>query len=164
LRKKSHTLWRENKFISRNNIFFQREKVFPTPLFNFPKFCKEQKEMEILQKIRGVISRLDHALAHANEAKPPVTPIFYEERIAEAIAVLRGVLNDPKHSEFDLDYEILECVICSGQIEHKRKPDGEVYWTEGNNAEPIEDGRCCESCNSSVVIPARLEQLRGGVQ
>ena len=120
--------------------------------------------MEILQKIRGVISRLDHALAHADEARPPVTSLFYEERIAEAIASLRGVLNDPEYSEFDPDQEILECVICNGQIEHKRSPDGEVYWTTGNNAEPIGDGRCCESCNTSVVIPARLEHIEGGVQ
>jgi len=129
--------------------------------------------MEILQKIRGVISRLDHAVAHADEARPPVTSLFYEERIAEAIASLRGVSNDlileeqliePEYSEFDPDQEILECVICSGQIEHKRSLDGEVYWTTGNNAEPIGDGRCCESCNLSVVIPARLEHIEGGVQ
>jgi len=120
--------------------------------------------MEILQKIRGVISRLDHALAHADEARPPVTSLFYEERIVEAIASLRGVLNDPEYSEFDPDQEILECVICNGQIEHKRKPDGEVYWTEGNNAEPVAEGQCCESCNTNVVIPTRLGQIEGGVQ
>ena len=120
--------------------------------------------MEILQKIRGVISRLDHAVAHADEAKPPVTSLFYEERIAEAIASLRGVLNDPEYSEFDPDQEILECVICNGQIEHKRSPDGKVYWTLGNNAEPVAEGECCDSCNMNVVIPARLEHIEGGVQ
>ena len=30
----------------------------------------------------------------------------------------------------------------------------------GNNAQPVNDGVCCDECNSSVVIPARLNELR----
>ena len=120
--------------------------------------------MGILQKIRSVISRLDHALAHADEARPPVDSKFYEDRITEAISGLHGVLNDPDVSQFDPNYEIEKCVICNGDIEHLRNHDGEVYWTKGNNAEPVEEGQCCNACNSNVVLPARLEQLRGGVQ
>ena len=26
----------------------------------------------------------------------------------------------------------------------------------GNNAEPINDGRCCDFCNTAVVIPTRI--------
>ena len=26
----------------------------------------------------------------------------------------------------------------------------------GNNAEPINDGRCCDFCNMAVVIPTRI--------
>ena len=33
---------------------------------------------------------------------------------------------------------------------------GEVIWDEGNNAQPIKDGRCCDACNWSVVVPVRL--------
>jgi hypothetical protein len=33
-------------------------------------------------------------------------------------------------------------------------------WKEGNNAEPVNSGRCCDDCNMSVVIPARLKRLR----
>jgi hypothetical protein len=29
-------------------------------------------------------------------------------------------------------------------------------WTEGHNAEPITDGRCCETCNQTKVIPVRI--------
>ena len=36
---------------------------------------------------------------------------------------------------------------------------GEKYDHWGNNAEPvIEDGRCCDSCNWTVVIPARFRE------
>ena len=32
--------------------------------------------------------------------------------------------------------EILECVICEGDIEQKKTEDGKVYWNQGENAEP----------------------------
>ena len=36
---------------------------------------------------------------------------------------------------------------------------GEKYDRWGNNAEPvIEDGRCCDHCNWTVVIPARARE------
>lgn len=42
----------------------------------------------------------------------------------------------------------IKCCIC-----------GRPYVGHGNNAWPIkEDGRCCDACNMSVVIPARREQ------
>lgn len=36
----------------------------------------------------------------------------------------------------------------------------EKYTGLGNNARPINDGRCCDICNSTVVIPARLEMIQ----
>ena len=52
---------------------------------------------------------------------------------------------------------IIKCIICKDDIEHKMHPTtGEVYWTEGNNAQPVADGRCCDSCDCRVVIPTRL--------
>ena len=41
------------------------------------------------------------------------------------------------------------CIICGGEI-------GEGW---GNNPEPIKDyneGRCCDTCNFTVVIPERI--------
>ena len=38
---------------------------------------------------------------------------------------------------------------------------GDSYYGYGNNADPINAGRCCNQCNSLVVIPARVRQLRG---
>ena len=32
-----------------------------------------------------------------------------------------------------------------------------ILWDQGHNAEPINDGRCCTSCNYSVVTPTRLK-------
>jgi len=39
----------------------------------------------------------------------------------------------------------MKCSIC------KKDYDG---W--GNNAEPVNSGRCCDGCNWTQVIPARL--------
>jgi hypothetical protein len=44
----------------------------------------------------------------------------------------------------------MKCIICKGEIEQKE------HWAEGNNAEPIAKGRCCDACNMTVVIPTRL--------
>jgi len=40
-----------------------------------------------------------------------------------------------------------ECSICK-----------EVYIGFGNNAQPVNDGRCCDSCNTEVIM-ARLKQV-----
>lgn len=47
---------------------------------------------------------------------------------------------------------ILNCSICGTVI----MPDLQTGWSGGNNAEPINHGRCCNDCNSTKVIPARL--------
>tara|TARA_Y100000310_G_scaffold235407_1_gene238448 strand:+ start:439 stop:693 length:255 start_codon:yes stop_codon:yes gene_type:complete len=49
-----------------------------------------------------------------------------------------------------------ECVICKGDIEHQKTPEGAVFWTEGHNAWPIVDGQCCGICNDTKVLPRRL--------
>jgi len=45
----------------------------------------------------------------------------------------------------------MKCCICGSEI--MREANG---WDQGNNAQPIMDGRCCNSCNWSIVIPVRL--------
>jgi len=30
----------------------------------------------------------------------------------------------------------------------------------GNNAQPVNDGRCCDECNWTVVVPSRLQLAR----
>jgi len=49
----------------------------------------------------------------------------------------------------------MDCSICNKPIEVTT-----WGWAEGNNAEPINDGRCCDTCDMTVVLPARMEALR----
>ena len=57
----------------------------------------------------------------------------------------------------------MKCSICNGPIdEHKHPETGEVYWTKGHNAQPINDGRCCTQCNDKRVIPRRIDNASRG--
>jgi len=52
------------------------------------------------------------------------------------------------------------CVICHKDIEPDRDSDGNIYWTEGNNAQPVGEGRCCNKCNSDIVVPMRFAEIK----
>lgn len=51
----------------------------------------------------------------------------------------------------------MECSICKGEIDVLKDDKGKVVWSDGHNAEPINDGRCCTKCNDEVVITRRIE-------
>jgi hypothetical protein len=46
----------------------------------------------------------------------------------------------------------MKCSICGNII------TGGHGWDGSHNADPINDGRCCDQCNQTVVIPARLRE------
>jgi hypothetical protein len=49
--------------------------------------------------------------------------------------------------------DTFNCSICKKEIDDE--------W--GNNPYPVtQEGECCDKCNDSVVIPARLKQLGVG--
>jgi hypothetical protein len=52
----------------------------------------------------------------------------------------------------------LICSICKFDVEPLVK-EGRVIWDQGNNAWPVNDGRCCNICNDSIVTPARIIQM-----
>lgn len=50
----------------------------------------------------------------------------------------------------------MNCCICNEKI--GTQTNG---WDKGHNAEPlVEGGRCCETCNSTKVIPHRMSLIR----
>ena len=50
------------------------------------------------------------------------------------------------------EYRMTKCILCCENI----KPCWVTGWEDGNNAEPIAEGRCCNDCNTTYVIPVRL--------
>lgn len=49
-----------------------------------------------------------------------------------------------------LPLEPTRCCLCFGEL------GGNGH---GHNASPVVEGRCCEACNSCVVIPTRIAIL-----
>lgn len=46
----------------------------------------------------------------------------------------------------------MKCSICKNEIEKINGRD------MGHNAQPVADGRCCDICNATIVIPHRIIQ------
>ncbi len=44
----------------------------------------------------------------------------------------------------------MKCCLCGKEIEVVNG------WDQGNNAQPLKDGRCCDECNETKVIPERM--------
>jgi hypothetical protein len=49
----------------------------------------------------------------------------------------------------------LQCSICKTPIQ----PNPISGWAGGNNAWPVNDGRCCDECDIEHVIPLRIMRL-----
>ncbi len=43
----------------------------------------------------------------------------------------------------------MKCTICDGPLDDQY----------GNNAEPVSKGKCCNICNATVVVPARINRV-----
>tara|TARA_R100000458_G_C8046084_1_gene95313 strand:+ start:164 stop:421 length:258 start_codon:yes stop_codon:yes gene_type:complete len=52
--------------------------------------------------------------------------------------------------------DVLDCVICNLPIK-----ENEYGWAGGNNASPLAEGRCCDECNTLVIIERMSFYLRG---
>tara|TARA_R110000824_G_scaffold13521_1_gene58790 strand:+ start:186 stop:407 length:222 start_codon:yes stop_codon:yes gene_type:complete len=53
----------------------------------------------------------------------------------------------------------LVCCICDKPITPDLTTDGEVYWDQGHNPEPVstvKGDRCCTRCNDTVITPRRI--------
>lgn len=46
-----------------------------------------------------------------------------------------------------------KCSICGKPVEQK------PWWGGGNLAWPVNDGRCCDHCDETVVLPARIKSI-----
>lgn len=51
--------------------------------------------------------------------------------------------------EVDDFYTMEKCSIC-----------GKYYAGYGHNAYPINEGKCCDSCHTTVVIPERIKLIK----
>ena len=56
---------------------------------------------------------------------------------------------------------IQDCVLCGLKIPPEYDPKtGEPFWYGGHNPQPLaNNGRCCDVCNHTKVIPARMRGM-----
>jgi len=47
------------------------------------------------------------------------------------------------------------CCLCNQPLDVYKNDDGKVIYNNGNDALPLANGRCCNSCDMSVTL-ARL--------
>ena len=70
-------------------------------------------------------------------------------------------------SEQNIPNDILETISKNLNYEFQKNnvkvhlsiPNEDVYWYEGNNALPLADGRCCNTCNG-LVVAQRITDMR----
>ena len=48
------------------------------------------------------------------------------------------------------------CCLCKEPLDEEKTEDGEIYYSGGNNAEPIKKGQCCNKCNIEKVLTLRM--------
>ena len=63
------------------------------------------------------------------------------------------------NEQLELNLDPIDCDICGRVIEPDRTPEGAIYWTQGQDAQPITEGRACHNCHATKVLPARLMSL-----
>lgn len=71
---------------------------------------------------------------------------IYDDRITDSTGFDEAVEKKVKYTLTESRIKI--CCICGEEIEG-----------HGNNAEPYEEGTCCDACNLKFVIPARLYHI-----
>lgn len=60
-----------------------------------------------------------------------------------------------------METQPMQCCLCSGTIEAERHPDtGVALRRSGHNAQPVADGRCCDTCHMVIVVPTRIYQIK----
>lgn len=64
------------------------------------------------------------------------------ERHTVTVTVKGGKMNEIKKTKLH------QCCLCNL-----------FYEGYGNNAQPIKEGQCCDKCNQTKVIPARLIEI-----
>ena len=55
----------------------------------------------------------------------------------------------------------MKCCLCEKEIDVQRDAEGKIFWSQGHNALPLKDGRCCSECDETKVIPERIERVMG---
>lgn len=103
-----------------------------------------------LQRYAKIINRIDY---ETEEGYEMLKVYFYEEQFY-LVKMVNGNVEFVRPIQYT-DYKVVgndvvnkTCCIC-----------GKEFIGYGNNPSPVkEKGKCCDECNSTVVVPTRLKE------
>ena len=114
------------------------------------------------------IEYVAHAIG-ASEQRIYLDDIGYDDFSDEALEAARWEVENNPECEGDLygDWE-----FCDESVEIQEYEEGDNSWTcclcdatfiggFGNNPDPVNkkwSARCCDTCNTSIVLPARVKE------
>lgn len=111
---------------------------------NFPQYTYETIKENVRMEARAVRRLFMDINEDANEEKVET----YMMEIYGGMAKSSGYSMDEIMGMAE-EEEVKICAIC-----------GRPYSGFGNNADPVVEGRCCDECNMTEVIPARIYMMR----
>nr|QBK85349.1 MAG: hypothetical protein LCIVAC01_01580 [Iridovirus LCIVAC01] len=83
---------------------------------------------------------------------PESEEVWSDEKLDEELQNLEDLMNSEKEKEEifpqNFNKDLARCVLCRKLIEG-----------HGNNAQPLHEGRCCDECNVTKVIPERFNSI-----
>lgn len=97
----------------------------------------------------------EEALAQVRDLSMRWTAVI-KTRVVETDDPVNYRYSDGRLIKVEVEPEVeppLICSICELPIPARGT------WTKGNNAQPINDGRCCYDCDEQVVIPKRIAMI-----
>lgn len=111
----------------------------------------EQLEKE-LRMYGAIVNRIDWSEIHKNHT----IKVYFFEGEYFMVKMVNGSISGIKEIQYT-DYKVVGqdkvskiCCIC-----------GNEFIGYGNNPYPVTNkGVCCDGCNSTVVIPKRLEEMK----
>lgn len=105
-----------------------------------------------LRRYGTIVNRIDWTEHNRNHT----LKLYFLDSSYFMVKMENGIVRSITEVQY-IDYKVVGqdkvakvCCIC-----------GEEFIGYGNNPQPVmEKGRCCDRCNSTVVIPKRMEDLK----
>ena len=155
----------KEEFISGRYVWCNYSDVQGMNIYQLCRFIEDKYKEKYHESIK-VNDIEDQSYDYSNKELPYIVRV---EKIKEEDYDFWFVIHCTEEEAKDLLYDPTnECV--KPEVEESVNNTqicsicGKEYDGYGNNAEPINDGRCCDECNLSKVIPARLGLMKESLE
>jgi hypothetical protein len=119
-------------------------------------YDRTNRDEKTIALIKNDIRMMDEALAQGDTKTIHefLSSILSGDGLVPYNQLDDDALDEAYYEMIDAGKAFLTCSICQENIEHRKQ--GSMIWADGNNAQPVNAGRCCDKCDCYIVIPTRL--------